>query len=226
MGHPILGSGAGTFAGYWVRSGEVPVHGGALDAHSLYLETLAELGPIGLILVTAMLVIPLISGLRQRGATYVPAAMGAYLAFLLHAGLDWDWEMPVVTVTGSACAAALVGAERHKLVHFAPAFRSSSVRWRSAVSRSSGREAMRCPAPCPWTEKTPPSGVFSNTPPMRRYGWLPFPFPFLVAVPWFPSLPFVSPLLPGPDEPEPGPLTTRAPYAGGHGAVLVTTKSP
>ena len=28
------------------------------------------------------------------------AAAGAYVAFLLHAGADWDWEMPAVTVAG------------------------------------------------------------------------------------------------------------------------------
>ena len=42
--HPLLGTGAGTFALYWGRSGHVASRGGALDVHSLYLETLAELG--------------------------------------------------------------------------------------------------------------------------------------------------------------------------------------
>jgi hypothetical protein len=39
---------------------------------------------------------------------YVPAAASAYVAFLLHAGLDWDWEMPVVVVAALSCAAAVV----------------------------------------------------------------------------------------------------------------------
>src|SRR6185312_8451535 len=59
LAHPVLGSGAGTFGRYWLTSGRVPELGGALDAHSLYLETLAELGPIGLGLVAAFLVYPL-----------------------------------------------------------------------------------------------------------------------------------------------------------------------
>src|SRR5262249_37565058 len=49
--HPLLGSGAGTYGFAWARSGKPLEFGGALDAHSLYLETLAELGPIGLVLV-------------------------------------------------------------------------------------------------------------------------------------------------------------------------------
>jgi hypothetical protein len=39
------------------------------------------------------------------------AAAGAYVAFLFHAGVDWDWEMPAVTVAGLACGVALM-AER------------------------------------------------------------------------------------------------------------------
>jgi hypothetical protein len=35
-------------------------------------------------------------------------ATGAYVAFLFHIGVDWDWEMPAVTVAGLACGTALV----------------------------------------------------------------------------------------------------------------------
>jgi O-Antigen ligase len=106
--HPLLGSGAGTFALYWARSGHVASRGGALDAHSLYLETLAELGPLGLALVAAFLLYPFRAALTNRRVPYVPVAASAYVAFLVHAGLDWDWELPVVVVAGLACAAALV----------------------------------------------------------------------------------------------------------------------
>jgi hypothetical protein len=109
--HPALGSGAGTFASYWVQSRKVLTYGGALDAHSLYLETLAELGPLGLLLLTVALVLPLRRVIAARDAALVPAAAAAYVAFLLHAGLDWDWEMPAVIVTAIACAAALLLAD-------------------------------------------------------------------------------------------------------------------
>src|SRR6266542_4459338 len=36
------------------------------DAHSLYVETLAELGPIGLALLSAALVVPLVAAVRAR----------------------------------------------------------------------------------------------------------------------------------------------------------------
>ena len=107
-GHPLLGSGAGTFALYWLSSGHVASRGGALDVHSLYLETLAELGPLGLALLLALLLYPLRAAFAGRRAAYVPVAASAYVAFLFHAGLDWDWELPVVVVAGLSCAAALV----------------------------------------------------------------------------------------------------------------------
>ena len=34
------------------------------------------------------------------------AALAGGVAFLVHAGLDWDWEFPAVTVVGIACLAA------------------------------------------------------------------------------------------------------------------------
>jgi cytochrome c-type biogenesis protein CcmH/NrfG len=42
----------------------------------------------------------------------VAAAAGAYVAFLLHAAIDWDWEMPAVTVAALACGVALLLAAR------------------------------------------------------------------------------------------------------------------
>ena len=111
LAHPLLGTGAGTFGHYWEQSGKPLELGGALDAHSLYLEMLAELGPLGLVLLATMLLAPLRGVLRHRAAPYVPAAAGAYAAFLVHAGLDWDWEMPVVVVAALSCASAVATAE-------------------------------------------------------------------------------------------------------------------
>ena len=60
----MLGGGAGSFDDYWFQHRRVDqtVH----DAHNLYLETLAELGPPGLALLALVLVVPL--GTAQAGA--------------------------------------------------------------------------------------------------------------------------------------------------------------
>jgi hypothetical protein len=39
---------------------------------------------------------------------WAAGATGAYTAFLVHAAVDWDWEVPAVTIAGLACGAALL----------------------------------------------------------------------------------------------------------------------
>ena len=104
--NPVLGSGAGTFEHYWVEHRPSSTY--FRDAHSLYLETLAELGPLGLALVAAAVAAVVASAVRVRGQPLAAGAFGAVVAFLVHAGVDWDWEMPAVTCTALACGAALV----------------------------------------------------------------------------------------------------------------------
>jgi hypothetical protein len=108
--HPLLGSGAGSFDDVWALHGPAALT--VRDAHSLYLEVLAELGPVGLGMLGVALVVPLIAGVRARRQPLVPAVAAAYCAYLVHAGLDWDWEYPVVTLAGLACGAGLLVAAR------------------------------------------------------------------------------------------------------------------
>ena len=99
---PVAGRGAGTFELAWLE--QQPIEESVLDAHSLYLETLAELGLVGFGLLALALAPPLVTAFRGTSA----AAAGAYVAFLFHAGVDWDWEMPAVTVAGLFCGAAIL----------------------------------------------------------------------------------------------------------------------
>jgi hypothetical protein len=108
--HPVVGSGAGTFERYWLQHRSY--EGNVRDAHSLYFETLAELGPPGLALLLVALAVPFAAAMRARHHPLVPAAFGAYVAFVAHAGVDWDWEMPAVTLTGLLCGGALLVAAR------------------------------------------------------------------------------------------------------------------
>jgi O-antigen ligase len=108
--HPLLGGGAGSFQRFWLRRRpeSLPV----LDAHSLYLETLAELGPVGLALLLCALAVPLVAVKDARRAPLAAAALAGYVAFLVHAAIDWDWEMPAVTLAALACGVALLLAAR------------------------------------------------------------------------------------------------------------------
>jgi O-Antigen ligase len=104
--HPVLGSGAGTYEIWYLRHRTDSAK--VRDAHSLYVEMLAEIGPIGLTLLLAALLTPLVAALRARRSPLVASAAGAYLAFLVHAGVDWDWELPAVTIAGLVCGVVLL----------------------------------------------------------------------------------------------------------------------
>jgi O-Antigen ligase len=96
---PARGSGAGTYAIEWTRLR--PSSNLARDGHSLYLETLGELGLPGLILVvTALALILGAFAYRARGPdrALFAALLAAALLWAAHAGVDWDWEMPAVTL--------------------------------------------------------------------------------------------------------------------------------
>ena len=110
--HPLRGIGAGGFRQTWLEKREIRET--VNDAHSLYLETAAELGLVGLALLAALIGGIVACGRRMlredREAAVGPVA--ALAAFGLHAGLDWDWEMPALTIIALLLAAVLVtGAE-------------------------------------------------------------------------------------------------------------------
>ena len=108
---PLLGTGAGSFEARFLRDGSLGLP--ARDAHNLYLETLAEVGPLGLLILLTAFAVPLTAIPRARHSAVGPAAASAFVAYLLEAVVDWNWEIPVATVPALLCAAVLVavGAE-------------------------------------------------------------------------------------------------------------------
>ena len=103
---PLLGTGAGSFEARFLRDGSLGLP--ARDAHNLYLETLAEVGPLGLLILVTALAVPLTAIPRARHSAVGPAAASAFVAYLLEAVVDWNWEIPVATVPALLCAAVLV----------------------------------------------------------------------------------------------------------------------
>ncbi len=110
---PLLGSGAGTYVQVWLE--RRPVDSTVRDAHSIVVETMSELGVVGLALVLLLVGVPLVWGLRARRRPLVPAVTGAFAAYAVHAAVDWDWEMPAVTLAALFCAVMLgVTADREE----------------------------------------------------------------------------------------------------------------
>lgn len=111
--HPIAGTGAGTYEITWYahRPRAVDVR----DAHSLYVETLSELGLVGLALLLAAVAVPLVAGIVGRRTRFVAPACGAYVAWLAASGLDWHWEMAGLTATALLVGSVgLVAVERRR----------------------------------------------------------------------------------------------------------------
>ena len=113
--HPLLGTGGGTYERTYDRYRSDA--GKVRNAHNLYLETLATLGPPGLLLLLVVFAHSRSSSaVRRRHLPIVPAALAAWVAFLVHVVVDWDWQITAVGLTALACAAALVsgGSEREQ----------------------------------------------------------------------------------------------------------------
>jgi O-Antigen ligase len=110
---PLIGIGAGTYEYFWAREGTLPTF--VRDAHSLYFETLAELGIVGLVLVLGVVASPFVIGIRRRRAlgpsqrALLAGALAGCAAFAIAAGIDWAWELTVLPVTFLLLAAAAIG---------------------------------------------------------------------------------------------------------------------
>jgi hypothetical protein len=105
---PLHGVGAGGWAVDWLRWR--PFAEGAQDAHSLELQTLAELGIVGLALLAAFLAgVGVAARAAHRAAPGAAAgAIAGCVVWLAHSPLDWDWEMPAVTLVALILAGALL----------------------------------------------------------------------------------------------------------------------
>ena len=105
---PLHGVGAGGWAVWWLRYR--PFNDFAQDAHSLPLQTLAELGLVGVGLLGAFFAGV---GLAARNANRIAPALAAgpiagFVVYAAHAPLDWDWQMPAVTLVAIVLAGALL----------------------------------------------------------------------------------------------------------------------
>ena len=111
---PLTGIGAGGYELFYAREGDRP--GFVRDAHSLFLETLAELGVVGLLLIGGGLLVIVATAVR-RAARARPdlrplfgAIAASTVAFTISVAVDWTWELTVVPVAFLLLAAAALGA--------------------------------------------------------------------------------------------------------------------
>ena len=95
---PVRGVGAAGFRVVWLMDRQVT--GGALEAHSLVVEAAAELGIPGLLLLFMFLGGIAMAARRalRQDAELAAGGCAACSVWLLHATIDWDWQLPAVTL--------------------------------------------------------------------------------------------------------------------------------
>jgi len=109
----LRGIGPGTFEFWWSRHGTYS--GYVRNAHSVYLENLAELGIVGLLLVGGFVLgvvgIGAVRAMRappERRLVLATATAGA-AGFAIAAALDWVWQLGALSVAFMLLAAVAVG---------------------------------------------------------------------------------------------------------------------
>jgi O-antigen ligase len=121
---PLVGIGPGTFEFWWAREGSFAIF--VRDAHSLYMEVLAELGIVGLVLILAFSVGVLGIGVARLVAAPpqlrlgLAAAVAACCVFVAGAAVDWIWELAVLPATFLVLAAICIAGGRGESPSAAP----------------------------------------------------------------------------------------------------------
>jgi hypothetical protein len=109
---PLTGIGPGTFEFYWAQHGSL--YEFVRNAHSLYLETLAEAGLVGFALIVALLLALLGAGVSRTlrapplARASLAAATAAFAAFCAAAGYDWMWQLAAAPVAALLLGAAIL----------------------------------------------------------------------------------------------------------------------
>ncbi|MHB8692274.1 MAG: hypothetical protein ACYDHH_13610, partial [Solirubrobacteraceae bacterium] len=105
---PIRGVGAGGWSVWWLRDRTIGDF--AQDAHSLALQTIAELVIMGFALLGTFVGGIAFTAARAHARAPVRAAapIAGAVTYLAHSPLDWDWQMPAVTIVALVLAGALI----------------------------------------------------------------------------------------------------------------------
>jgi tetratricopeptide (TPR) repeat protein len=117
--NPVAGTGAGTYQFSWDKERSITLT--VIDAHSLYLESFAELGAIGGLIVLALIGSILWLGFGAWRAARGPpreahaALVAVLLVFAVGVAYDWFWEIAGLGAVFCLAAGALAAARCEQL---------------------------------------------------------------------------------------------------------------
>ncbi|MCW2998324.1 MAG: hypothetical protein JWN65_1873 [Solirubrobacterales bacterium] len=106
--HPLAGVGTGGYAVEWLERRSIDDR--VRDAHSLELETLAELGLVGALLLAGALggVALCARRVQARDPGLAAGPVAALTVWAVHSAVDWDWELPALTLLAFTLASVLL----------------------------------------------------------------------------------------------------------------------
>ena len=110
---PLSGIGASDFEYYWNQNGDEAVN--VNEAHSLFIESAAELGVGGAVFSLGLFAVAAFTGVRRRGILggpprgAVPAALAVLTVGFTAAAAEWVWNLPGAFGAVIVAAALLTG---------------------------------------------------------------------------------------------------------------------
>jgi hypothetical protein len=125
--HPLQGLGAGGFRVRWLKERDIAET--VRDTHSIEIEMLAELGLVGLLSLALLVAGALLAGREalRRDRDVAAGTCAALLVWFLHASIDWDWQMPAVSLPAIALVGLLISVAEPPAGRAAPARRARAV---------------------------------------------------------------------------------------------------
>jgi hypothetical protein len=106
---PLTGIGAGNYELYWNAHPKIPVVTG--NAHSYFLEALADLGPIGFLLTLGPFAAAVVAVWKRwrRALPELAPALALMAGSGLAAAIDWTWKIPAAFAPTVIAIALLTG---------------------------------------------------------------------------------------------------------------------
>src|SRR6266511_1932136 len=153
---PVAGRGAGSYEPWWAQHASFTYF--LRNAHSLYLETLGELGLIGFLLIVSAFVAGIAMAVRRllraapRERPTIAALTAVFVGFAFGASIDWVWQITAITAVAIAALALVAAAEtaRPRPVATAGERGERSIRFAIGAAALIGGWLLICAAAIPW----------------------------------------------------------------------------